>query len=652
MTSMRHALPWPRTSARSGAASGRLSTLPGHFSALLRWLGLLLALLACAAAQAQQLNTAAALFKVNRYDLLWRVDADASAVMEQSMEEEALSDQGAQGLTKYTRMYNKALSTLEVLEAYTLKADGRKLPVGADGMQKQSGMASAGTAASWPDAEVIQITFPNVQKGDRVAWKIRTRQHRPQLPGWASLQEYLPPLVDYDSFHARIEAPQALGLKVVATGIPLVASTSGTTAVWESQARLAASVIDNTPYNTLVSYPRLLASTVGTSEELVALFARGFDAKAVVGDKVRELALQITAGKRSTQDKAAAIHDWMRKNIRYVAVYLGTGGWVPHDVDWILANGYGDCKDKALLEVTLLRALGIEAVPVLISTFNEYMPPELANGFNHCIVYIPSLQLFADPTDNRIPFGSLPLADSGKPVALALAQGGRMMQTPVLDPARNSIVVKTVLDIDARGKAKGSVEIQAEGMAGTELQDRLAALPEGMNAIAVQKLLETDHWRGRGRADYAPVQREQQTQALAIRDLEIDNLLNDPQSGSINPQPRLAMPTYAIRNTGNYGAASRSYAMGCTPIRLREEAELRFDPAYKLLRIPQDFKQEGPDGIAFEARYQREGNTVKTTRELTLSQPRQYCTPAQYALRKPAMDAILKNLRGTVLFEQ
>ena len=175
MTSMRHALPWPRTSARSGAASGRFSTRHWLLPTLLRRRGLLLALLACAAAHAQQLNTAAALLKVNSYDLLWRVNADASAVMEQSMEEEALSDQGAQGLTKYTRMYSKALSTLEVLEAYTLKADGRKLPVGADGMQKQSGMASAGTAASWPDAEVIQITFPDVQKGDRVAWKIRTR---------------------------------------------------------------------------------------------------------------------------------------------------------------------------------------------------------------------------------------------------------------------------------------------------------------------------------------------------------------------------------------------------------------------------------------------------------------------------------------------
>lgn len=568
------------------------------------------------------------------------------------MEEEALSDQGAQGLTKYTRMYNKALSKVEVLEAYTLKADGRKLPVGPDGLQMQSGMASAGTGASWPDAEVIQITFPNVQKGDRVAWKIRTDQHTPPLPGWASLQEYLPPLVDYDSVHVRIEAPQGLELKVAAQGLPLVPSTSGTTAVWESQARLAASVIDNTPYNTLATYPRLLASTVGTSKELAARFARGFNAKAVAGDKLRELAQQITAGKHGTRDKAAAIHDWMRSNIRYVAVYLATGGWVPHDIDWILANGYGDCKDKALLEVALLKAVDIEAVPVLINTSNEYLLPDPATGFNHCIVYIPSLQLFADPTDNRIPFGFLSLADSGKPAAVALAEGARIVRTPVLVPEGNRIAVKTVLAIDAMGKASGSVEVQAEGMAATELQDRLAALPEGMNAIAVQKLLEADQWRGRGRADYPAVQRERQSQTLAIRDLEIDNLLNDPESGSINPQPRLAMPIYAIRHTGNYGAASRSYAMACTPIHVREEAELRFDPAYKLLRIPPDFREDGPDGIRFEAHYTRDGNTVKTTRELTLSQPRQYCTPEQYALRKPAMDRILKNLRSTVLFEQ
>lgn len=633
MTSIRHGLP--------------------RRHALIRSAFVLLALLgACLAARAQALHTSAGLLKITSIDLHWRVNADASSVYEQTFEQEALSDQGAQQITKYTRMYNRTLAKLEVLEAYTLKQDGRRIPVGPDGIQTQSGLASAGTAPSWPDAEVIQITFPSVQKGDRTGWKIRQTQHTPLLPGWAALQEYLPPLVDYEKISARIEAPKSLGLQVFAKGLALRSSESGSMAVWEAQGQIKAQVMDDHPYDTLVSFPHLIASTAGSSEELSARFAEGFNAKAVPGDETRALAARITAGQATPRARAAAIHDWVRKNIRYVAVYLSTGGWVPHDVAWILKNGYGDCKDKALLEVALLRAADIQAVPVLINTSSQYVLPELAIGFDHCIVYIPSLDLFADPTDARIPFGALPLTDAGKPAAVALAGGARIMQTPVLTPDTNRLAVKTVLDIDTQGKATGSIEVQAQGMAATELQDMLAALPEGMNAMAVQKLLETNRWHGHGDAQYPPVRRDRQVQSLKIEGLVIDNLLNDPQGGPVNPQPRLPMPVYVVRHTGNYGAASRKYAVACTPIRVREEAELRFDPAYRLLRIPPDLQEIGPDGIAFEAHYERTGNTVKTTRELTLSQPRQSCTPEQYALRKPAMDRILKNLRSAILFEQ
>jgi len=36
-------------------------------------------------------------------------------------------------------------------------------------------------------------------------------------------------------------------------------------------------------------------------------------------------------------------------HIRYVAIELGAGGFIPHDPDWTLTNAYGDCKDQAVL---------------------------------------------------------------------------------------------------------------------------------------------------------------------------------------------------------------------------------------------------------------------------------------------------------------
>ena len=170
-------------------------------------------LLSGVVAQAQTLNTVAAHLKVNSIDLNWRVNVDSTTVYEQAIEREALSEQGAQLATKFAQMYNKNLQRFEVLEAYTLKADGRKISVEKEGMQIQSGITSGGSASSWPDAEIMQITFLDVQKGDRTGWRIRVTTHTPQLPGWASLEEHLMPAAQVDRFTATLEAPQSLNCR-------------------------------------------------------------------------------------------------------------------------------------------------------------------------------------------------------------------------------------------------------------------------------------------------------------------------------------------------------------------------------------------------------------------------------------------------------
>ena len=386
--------------------------------------------------------------------------------------------------------------------------------------------------------------------------------------------------------------------------------------------------------------------------QLVAAYAQQANAKAVVTDEAGALVARLVEGKTTPLEKAAAIHDWVRKNIRYVAVYLGTGGWVPHDVDWILKNRYGDCKDHALLLQVLLKAVEIEAVPVLINARNEYALAELPIGFNHAIVYIPSLNLFADATDSRIPFGALPWGDADKPVAVALNAGARVMRTPAYRPATNRVTLRTRFDIASSGKATGSVAFDAAGYAATLAQDQVAQIPAGMGSMAVQKLLEGSGYRGRGITQYPPVQRDSQAQTMKINDLEIDNLLSDPNAGAINPNPNVNLPMYVASNMGNYTAPKRDFSFACAPMQVREEFELRFDPVFQLLRVPANLKEVHADGIAFEAQYVQDGNTVRGWRELTLSHARHVCSADDYAARKPVMNRIAQHLRSGILYQQ
>jgi transglutaminase-like putative cysteine protease len=59
---------------------------------------------------------------------------------------------------------------------------------------------------------------------------------------------------------------------------------------------------------------------------------------------------------------------FVQDEIRYTGIEEGIGAYRPTAPREVLARRFGDCKDKTLLAVTLLRSLGIEAVPALVST--------------------------------------------------------------------------------------------------------------------------------------------------------------------------------------------------------------------------------------------------------------------------------------------
>lgn len=63
-------------------------------------------------------------------------------------------------------------------------------------------------------------------------------------------------------------------------------------------------------------------------------------------------------------------------NIRYVGIWLGNGGIVPHPAEDILQNRYGDCKDKATLLQALLAAKGIYSQQVLINLGDSFYRSE------------------------------------------------------------------------------------------------------------------------------------------------------------------------------------------------------------------------------------------------------------------------------------
>jgi uncharacterized protein DUF3857/uncharacterized protein DUF2569/transglutaminase superfamily protein len=81
-------------------------------------------------------------------------------------------------------------------------------------------------------------------------------------------------------------------------------------------------------------------------------------------EKMRAFQLQ----ESTPEERVLKVLQFVQDSIRYLGIENGINSHTPTDPSVVLARGYGDCKDKALLFCTLVRSMGIEAAPVLVST--------------------------------------------------------------------------------------------------------------------------------------------------------------------------------------------------------------------------------------------------------------------------------------------
>jgi hypothetical protein len=91
----------------------------------------------------------------------------------------------------------------------------------------------------------------------------------------------------------------------------------------------------------------------------------------------------------SAEERVLAALRFVRDEVRYLGFELGPNSHAPHLPERVLAQRFGDCKDKSYLLVTLLRAMGVEAdVALVYSTPDARVEQQLPSpfAFDHVIV--------------------------------------------------------------------------------------------------------------------------------------------------------------------------------------------------------------------------------------------------------------------------
>lgn len=200
-------------------------------------------------------------------------------------------------------------------------------------------------------------------------------------------------------------------------------------------------------------------------------------------DQVRRLAAELTKGKATREDKLRALFDFVADDIRYVNFVSGEW-WLPNRPQELLARRQGDCDDKAMLLITLLKSIGIEATEVLVQTRYTAQPSLLRSEvaaipvFDHGIAYLPGAGgapgLWLDATSPQSRLGPLPAMDA-RTLALFVDEGPpKIVETPASSPADHGVDAEWTIALLPSGAGDLSAKERHIGDAAFELRSNLA----------------------------------------------------------------------------------------------------------------------------------------------------------------------------------
>ncbi len=173
--------------------------------------------------------------------------------------------------------------------------------------------------------------------------------------------------------------------------------------------------------------------------------------------EVRRLAAELTKGKRTKDEKLRALFNFVADQIRYVN-YVSGEWWLPNRPQQLLARREGDCDDKAMLLITLLRSVGIEAQEVMVQTRMTNMPSVvLAKNtaipmFDHGIAFLPGPNggTYLDATSPQSRLGPIPSMDA-RATALRMDGPAEIVRLPSSSPDDHGADVNWTITLHGDG---------------------------------------------------------------------------------------------------------------------------------------------------------------------------------------------------------
>jgi len=551
-----------------------------------------------------------------------RIDSEllpsGEEVYVQSIEITAANDVAARQIGQVPLIYSESLDKIDILHARNIKASGQVLDVQTEAIRTEL-LPGAGNFQMFNDMRRKVIIFPDVAAGDTISYKVKRTRVKPYFPGYFTSQTFYSPVVFVERAEQTVRLPGKADIRHENHGVAVLKKVAGKDQVLEwTYANVKPIKEDRGTLAPLDRYDRVLVSTFPDWQTLSRTYAAMAMPKVQVTPEIQAKADEITKGASSKREEAERLYNWVATEVRYVALFLGMGGIEPHESGQILANRYGDCKDKAVLYSALLKARGIDSELVVINGTNGYRLPSVPtlDAFNHMITYIPSLDLYLDTTPGTVRFGNLPMGDYGKPVLHLTQKGSAPAMTPVppLEGADTTLTTEATLLPD--GSMKGSSVVEASGMFADLLRrSGSGILSVGLERGASQSLTNLSQ-RGEGVFDkpddphlLTPTYRISGRFTLEARpEILEEESFSPPPGHAVLPRPG------DLLNGALYGKAPPEEPTICLPGRQVTVLSLTLPPGRQLVSLPKEKTLSGA-GTEYSVRWTQEGDKVTVRRE-------------------------------------
>ncbi|HWL84929.1 MAG TPA: DUF3857 domain-containing protein [Polyangiaceae bacterium] len=376
-----------------------------------------------------------------------------------------LTERAATDAREYGFSFQADTEEVQLRGAHVYRKNGQV----EDATESGEGPVNDPSISMYTSARAFYVRFPRLSPGDVVELQYRVEDV-------AARNEY----ADYFGEVTYMQAGESIGHaeyvlitptsrtfyfnKPNVAGLQSTTKTEGANRIYRFVAENVAAIDPEplqAPYSELLGHVNV--STYKSWDDMGRWYWGLVKDQFVADDEVRRRVADVTRGLKTDPEKVRAIYDYVVQKTRYVALEFGIHGYKPYRCAQIFARGFGDCKDKATLLVTMLKEAGIASTPVVVRTGLrgdiETDPASLA-PFDHAIAYVPSLDLYLDGTAEYTGSTELPAMDRG---ALAIqVNEGKPKLVHLPDPPASESVGARKLEVTMSADGSAQIDWRAD----------------------------------------------------------------------------------------------------------------------------------------------------------------------------------------------